>query len=154
MRGGCPGVVHPHERATAARPRGVCGGGRLCLYTRGGGQCLATTGGGGRLFLFSPTARGGPAGRDWWQGVQSGTGGGPTSAAIAASGSWLGCHVLQSDGLLYCTMQGVDNLDLLVVLTAFEDVLLWEYHDGISNLGVWQMLAHLKENYWFPWMRA
>ena len=45
-------------------------------------------------------------------------------------------------------------MDLLVVPAAFEDVLLWEYHDGMSHLGVRQMLACLKEQYWFPRMRA
>ena len=45
-------------------------------------------------------------------------------------------------------------MDLLVVPAAFEDVLLWEYHDGMSHLGVQWMLACLREKYWFPRMRA
>ena len=45
-------------------------------------------------------------------------------------------------------------MDLLVVLAAFEDVLLREYHGGISHLGVRRMLARLREKYWFPRMRA
>ena len=58
------------------------------------------------------------------------------------------------DGLLYCATKGADNVDLLVALAAFEDVLLWEYHDGISHLAVQRTLACLKEKYWFPRMRA
>ena len=58
------------------------------------------------------------------------------------------------DGLLYHTMQGTDGMDLLVVLATFEGVLLWEYHDGMSHLGVRWTLAHLREKYWFPCMRA
>ena len=58
------------------------------------------------------------------------------------------------DGLLYHATQGADGVDLLVVPAAFEDVLLWEYHDGMSHLGVWQTLACLRVKYWFPWMRA
>ena len=37
-------------------------------------------------------------------------------------------------------MQCTDSVDLLVVLAAFEDILLWEYHDGMSHLGVWGTL--------------
>ena len=44
------------------------------------------------------------------------------------------------DGLLYHATQGTDSMDLLVVPTAFEDVLLREYHDGMSHLGVQRML--------------
>ena len=51
-------------------------------------------------------------------------------------------------------MQGADGMDLLVVPAAFEDVLLWEYHDGMSHLGVRRMLACLREKYWFLRMRA
>ena len=58
------------------------------------------------------------------------------------------------DDLLYCTMQGMGDVDLLVVPAAFEDVLLPEYHDGMSHLGVWRMLACLREKHWFPRMRA
>ena len=58
------------------------------------------------------------------------------------------------DGLLYCTTQGADGMDLLVVPSTFEDVLLWEYHDGMSHLGVRRTLARLREKYWFPQMRA
>ena len=58
------------------------------------------------------------------------------------------------DGLLYCAAQGADGVDLLVVRAAFEDVLLREYHDGMSHLGVWWTLACLREKYWFPRMRA
>ena len=58
------------------------------------------------------------------------------------------------DGLLYHAAQGADGVDLLVVPAPFEDVLLWEYHDGMSHLGVRQMLACLREKYWFLWMRA
>ena len=58
------------------------------------------------------------------------------------------------DGLLYHSTQGADGMDLLVVPAAFEDVLLREYHDGMSYLGVRRMLVHLREKYWFPRMRA
>ena len=58
------------------------------------------------------------------------------------------------DGLLYRAAKGADDMDLLVVPAAFEDVLLWEYHDGMSHLGARQMLARLREKYWFPRMRA
>ena len=58
------------------------------------------------------------------------------------------------DGLLYRSTKGTDDMDLLVVPAAFEDVLLQEYHDGMSHLGVWRTLAHLREKYWFPRMRA
>ena len=58
------------------------------------------------------------------------------------------------DGLLYRAAKGADDVDLLVVPAAFEDVLLREYHDGMSHLGVRQTLARLKEKYWFPRMRA
>ena len=58
------------------------------------------------------------------------------------------------DDLLYCAAKGADDVDLLVVPAAFEDVLLREYHDGMSHLGVRRTLAHLKEKYWFPRMRA
>ena len=58
------------------------------------------------------------------------------------------------NGLLYHTIQGADGVDLLVVLATFEDVLPWEYHDGMSHLGVRQTLACLREKYWFPQMRA
>ena len=58
------------------------------------------------------------------------------------------------DGLLYCNTQGADDMDLLVMPAAFEDVLLREYHDGMSHLGVRRTLACLREKYWFPRMRA
>ena len=58
------------------------------------------------------------------------------------------------DGLLYHTAKGADDVDLLVVPAVFEDVLLREYHDGMSHLGVRQTLARLREKYWFPRMRA
>ena len=58
------------------------------------------------------------------------------------------------DGLLYRAAQGADGVYLLVVLAAFEDVLLREYHDWMSHLGVQQTLACLREKYWFPRMRA
>ena len=58
------------------------------------------------------------------------------------------------DGLLYCTVQGTDGVDLLVVPSMFEDVLLWEHHDGMSHLGLWRMLAYLREKHWFPRMGA
>ena len=45
-------------------------------------------------------------------------------------------------------------MDLLIVPAVFEDVLLLKYHDGMSHLGMRQMLACLKEKYWFPQMRA
>ena len=45
-------------------------------------------------------------------------------------------------------------MDLLVVPAVFEDVLLREYHDGMSHLVVRRMLARLREKYWFPRMRA
>ena len=48
----------------------------------------------------------------------------------------------------------MDGVDLLVVPAAFEDDLLWEYHDGMSHLGVRRTLACLREKYWFPRMRA
>ena len=58
------------------------------------------------------------------------------------------------DGLLYHAAQGTDGVDLLVVLATFEDVLLWEYHDGMSHLRVQRMLACLRKKYWFPQMRV
>ena len=58
------------------------------------------------------------------------------------------------DGLLYRATKGADDVDLLVVPAAFEDVLLREYHDGMSHLGVRWTLARLREKYWFPRMRA
>ena len=58
------------------------------------------------------------------------------------------------DGLLDRAAKGADDVDLLVVPAAFEDVLLREYHDGMSHLGVRRMLACLREKYWFPRMRA
>ena len=58
------------------------------------------------------------------------------------------------DGLLYRAAKGADDVDLLVVPAAFEDVLLREYHDGMSHLGVRWTLACLREKYWFPRMRA
>ena len=58
------------------------------------------------------------------------------------------------DGFLYRAVKGADDVDLLVVPAAFEDVLLREYHDGMSHLGVRRTLACLKEKYWFPRMRA
>ena len=45
------------------------------------------------------------------------------------------------DGLLYRAAKGADDVDLLVVPAAFEDVLLREYHDGMSHLGVQRTLA-------------
>ena len=51
-------------------------------------------------------------------------------------------------------MQGADGMDLLVMLAAFEDVLLREYHDGMSHLGVQRTLTRLREKYWFSQMRA
>ena len=58
------------------------------------------------------------------------------------------------DGLLYRAAKGADDVDLLVVPAAFEDVLLREYHDSMSHLGVRRTLACLREKYWFPRMRA
>ena len=58
------------------------------------------------------------------------------------------------DGLLHCAAKGADDMDLLVVPAAFEDVLLREYHYGMSHLGVQQTQACLREKYWFPRMRA
>ena len=58
------------------------------------------------------------------------------------------------DGLLYRAAKGADDMDLLVVPAAFEDVLLQEYHDGMSHLGVRRTLTCLREKYWFPRMRA
>lgn len=58
------------------------------------------------------------------------------------------------DGLLYHAAKGADDVDLLVVPAAFEDVLLREYHDGMSHLGARRMLDCLREKYWFLWMRA
>ena len=58
------------------------------------------------------------------------------------------------NGLLYRAAKGKDDVDLLVVPAAFEDVLLREYHDGMSHLGVRRTLARLREKYWFPRMRA
>ena len=58
------------------------------------------------------------------------------------------------DGLLYRAAKGADDVDLRVVPAAFEDVLLREYHDGMSHLGVRWTLARLREKYWFPRMRA
>ena len=58
------------------------------------------------------------------------------------------------DGLLYRAAKGADDVDLLVVPAAFEDVLLREYHDEMSHLGVRRTLARLREKYWFPRMRV
>ena len=58
------------------------------------------------------------------------------------------------DGLLHCAAKGADDVDLLVVPAVFEDILLLEYHDGMSHLGVRRTLARLREKYWFPRMRA
>ena len=58
------------------------------------------------------------------------------------------------NGLMYHAIQGADGVDLLVLLATCEDVLLREYHDGVSHLGVRRTLACLREKYWFPRMRA
>ena len=58
------------------------------------------------------------------------------------------------DGLLYHAVKGADDVDVLVVPAAFEDVLLREYHDGMSHLGVRRTLTRLREKYWFPRMKA
>ena len=59
-------------------------------------------------------------------------------------------------GLLYRASQSEGAPDLLVVPQPMEDLVLQEYHDGMSHLGINRTLAWLSERFWLPkiWERV